>query len=377
MPSHSQAPGAGGVVVAHLCEPQDRVSEHERCTLLGFAQRLAALRGERPGGFHDPAMQYSGHLYFVPSNTLSAEEAAALGIHGIDDLFGGVVPHPFVATKAISHPLVEPDAQCVPGWSADFAARLGDAVLPGYSVFRHGDALTAGRRLLAAGALRLKPVRASGGRGQSVVRTEAELRSRLDAMDGGEIEAHGLVLEQDLLESSTFSVGQVKVGELTASYHGVQHLTSSNQGLQVFGGSELTVMRGGFDALLALALAPEVRRAIEQACRYDAAVHACFPGFYASRSNYDILRGRDAGGAMRSAVLEQSWRAGGATGPEIAALEAFRADPRRQLVRASCVEIFGDSPEPPAHATVYFRGEDSRTGRLTKYTVLEPDVDAR
>jgi hypothetical protein len=75
-------------------------------------------------------------------------------------------------------------------------------------------------------------------------------------------------------------------------------------------------------------------------------------------------------------VLEQSWRAGGATGPELAALEMFRREPQRASVRTSCVEIFGDSPEPPAHATVYFRGTDSRLGRLTKYTVVEADVDA-
>jgi hypothetical protein len=76
-------------------------------------------------------------------------------------------------------------------------------------------------------------------------------------------------------------------------------------------------------------------------------------------------------------VLEQSWRVGGATGPEIAALEAFRSQPQRALVRAASVEIYGDSPEPPAHATVYYRGTDPRVGLLTKYTVIEPHVDAR
>jgi hypothetical protein len=46
-------------------------------------------------------------------------------------------------------------------------------------------------------------------------------------------------------------------------------------------------------------------------------------------------------------------------------------------VRASCFEVFGDSPEPPPHATVYFRGDDPRVGRLTKYTVIDPDDHAR
>lgn len=361
---------ARGRVVALVPDPEDHASEHERATLLEFARRLAALRGDVAAGFFDPSMQRDTHLYFVPSSTLSARQAADFGIHGIDDLFGGVVPHPFVATKAISHPLPDADAAAIAGWCTELAGRLGDAVLPGFTVFSLEDARRAGRALLAGGPVRLKPVRASGGRGQAVVRDAAALDAGLERMPGSEIEAHGLVLERDLREAHTFSVGQVRVADLTATYYGFQRLTPNNDGVDVFGGSDLTVARGDFDALLALQPPAEIRHAIGQARRYDAAVRTCFPGFYASRSNYDILLGHDERGTAHSAVLEQSWRAGGATGPEIAALEAFRADPRRKLVRASCVEIFGDSPEPPAHATVYFRGIDGRLGPLTKYTVV-------
>ncbi len=42
------------------------------------------------------------------------------------------------------------------------------------------------------------------------------------------------------------------------------------------------------------------------------------------------------------------------------------------------LEVYGDSPEPPPHATVYFRGRDPDMGVLTKYTVVEEEhVDAR
>src|SRR3712207_8788490 len=42
----------------------------------------------------------NGRVYFVPSCTLiGLEQARQLGITGEDDLFGGVVPYPFVATK--------------------------------------------------------------------------------------------------------------------------------------------------------------------------------------------------------------------------------------------------------------------------------------
>jgi hypothetical protein len=70
-------------------------------------------------------------------------------------------------------------------------------------------------------------------------------------------------------------------------------------------------------------------------------------------------------------VLEQSWRAGGATGAEIAALEAFRADPEREVVTAECVEVYGEC-DVPEGAVVYFRGVDPKAGQLTKYTIVEP-----
>jgi len=363
-------------VLACLPTGDEFGTEHERVTLMGFAHRLAALKGYPTVAVSQPGARYPGPVYFVPGITLSTEQAQALGIHGPDDLFGGVVPHPFVATKAISHPLVEPGVASVPGWSPAFTDLLRDAVLPGYTAFSLDDARHAGQRLLANGPVRVKPVRASGGRGQSVAGDAVALHHLLDGMDAAEIAAHGLVLEEDLEELRTFSVGQVSVAGLTASYFGFQRLTRNNEGAEVFGGSELTAVRGDFDALLALAPAPDIRHAIDQARRYDAAAHACFPGLFASRRNYDILLGRDAAGRTRSAVLEQSWRVGGATGPELAALELFHADPARTQARAAGFEVFGDSPPPPPQATVHFRGTDPQVGRLTKYTLVLPDGDA-
>ena len=61
--------------------------------------------------------------------------------------------------------------------------------------------------------------------------------------------------------------------------------------------------------------------------------------FFASRRNYDIARGIDAQGQWRCRVLEQSWRIGGASGPEVAALQAFRADPALRVIRAWCIDL--------------------------------------
>ena len=219
----------------------------------------------------------------------------------------------------------------------------------------------------------MKPVQAKGGLGQAVASDAAALAAVLHRLDAHDLAMHGLVLEEDLDEVATISVGQVRVGPTTASYVGTQRRTRNNRGGTVFGGSDLSAVRGGFEDLLASAQADELRSAIAQALRFHEAAHACYPGLYASRANYDVLLGRDASDQLRCAVLEQSWRVGGATGAEIAALEALQADPSRQRVCASCFEVFGERAKPLPGATVYFRGVDPQVGPLAKFTVLHPD----
>ena len=79
----------------------------------------------------------------------------------------------------------------------------------------------------------------------------------------------------------------------------------------------------------------------------------------------------DAEGRWHSGVLEQSWRIGGASGPEVAALEAFRADPALRAVRAWCIEAYGADVTPPSGAITHFCGVDEKVGCITKYTLVE------
>ncbi len=127
--------------------------------------------------------------------------------------------------------------------------------------------------------------------------------------------------------------------------------------------------------MLNLALAPETRLAVTQARAYDDAASKYFPGLIASRRNYDVAQGLDARDERRSGVLEQSWRIGGASAAEIAALEAFRADRGLRVIRASCVEKYG-LHEPPQNAVLQFRDIDNRVGAITRYTVVESYADS-
>ncbi len=360
-----------GGVVAWGVSKRSYAAAHEFATREGFARRLAAIKHSQYGGEHVEGREYPMPTYFVPSDTIGSAQAQAVGIEGIHDLFGGVVPHPFIATKAITHPVFDTKAVRPQGWNPEFGERVAGAVLTGFSAFSLDDARRAGRSLLAAGAARVKPVRATGGRGQMVARDEAELDACLAQLDPAEIEAHGVVLEENLASPDTFSVGQIVVDRHVISYHGTQRMTRDSVGEEVYGGSDLTLVRGGFDALIAAGLPPDIRLAVDQARLYHDAVVGCFPGFFTSRINYDIARGRGALGQWRSGVLEQSWRVGGATGAELAALELFCNEPDRQMVRVSCFERYGDF-DLPAGAGVYYSGVDPKVGRLTKYTLVEP-----
>ena len=309
--------------------------------------------------------------FLVPDDTMLMSAAAALGIRQENQLYGGVVPERFVATKIISHGLPFADARAPAGWAHDLAANLGDAVLRGFSVFAQADAQAAGRLLLEHGPIRLKDVQATSGRGQTVVRDIAQLDEAILALETHELRTSGLVIEENLEDVRTYSVGLVRLFGHSVAYWGTQALTVSNFGEEVYGGSQLHCVRGGWDELLAMDLDPELAEVVDKARRYDAAVFAAYPAMFASRRNYDVAAGRDRHGRPRLGVLEQSWRVGGASGAEIAAFEAFAADPSLVQVNAATVEIYGEADAAPAGAAVYFSGMDPVVGPLTKYAAVQ------
>jgi uncharacterized protein DUF3182 len=350
---------------------------HDASTRAEIARRLACLAGFDFAGEYEPGARYEGQPYFVPSHTLTSADAATLRIDGAHDLFGGVVPTAFAATKTITHPLVDADAEAPKGWSAAFPRLVENSVLSGFSAFSTADALRAGRHMLARGAVRVKLATGIAGLGQWVAHDLAELETVIAGIDTGEITRSGVVIEQNLSDVATKSVGHIDAAGLEISYCGEQRLTRNNSGIEVYGGSTLRFVRGDYDALLSLALPPDVQLAIAQARVYDDAAEACFHGFFASRRNYDIAQGTDSRGQCRSGVLEPSWRMGGASGAEIAALEAFRAEPSLRAVDATSVEVYGEHPVVPDGAAVYFHGIDPHVGPLTKYTMIERHADAR
>src|SRR5439155_64879 len=120
---------------------RDGEGRHAAMAREAVAARLAKVKQFDFAGPYDPAKRYAARLYLVPSDTLVGREAAAkLGVRTENDVFGGVVPTAFAATKTITHPLVHPKAYAPTGWSHDFAEHVSEAVLHGYTACSSEDA---------------------------------------------------------------------------------------------------------------------------------------------------------------------------------------------------------------------------------------------
>ncbi len=362
---------AQGTVVVHAARPPQFWRCHEGITLNGVAESIARFKGFEFGGRWEGPRE--GAIFFVPDETLLRADADALGVRSAQDLFGGVVPYAFVQTKVITHELVGPAADRPDGWSDEFARRSRAAVLPGYSAFARRDAIEAVRRLLQVGPVRGKLPRAAGAREQCTLASRADLEALLARVSDGELAEHGVVFELNLDPVTTRSVGHVTLNDLTITYHGRQWLGRDNAGRSVYGGSALTCIRGGWDALERVDVEQSVRLAIRQARLYDEATEEY--GIIASRRNYDVGQGRDARGQWRSGVFEASWRLGGASPAEVAAMHLFAKSPSLDVVHASTVEAYGRDAAPPPGAIVHFHGDDEQAGPMVRYTVAAPALE--
>jgi hypothetical protein len=342
--------------------------DHDSVTAANLGRWAAQLIQGKFCGDYEPDSS-APECYFIGKETLLIEDALALGIQDEENFLGGAVHAPVIATKAISHPLVDTTSMAPRGWNPEFTNRTAGVVLPGFSAFQVEDAVKAGLALLPGGGVRLKPVIESGGQGQIVVKTADELESALVKLQEHASPERGLVLERNLTEVRTYSVGQVRLLNQIISYVGIQSETTNNLGRTAYGGSTLRCFQGALRDLSGQSLSDDEQSAVGLACIYDAAADSCLPGFLASRRNYDVAVGFDDRGEKLRGVLEQSWRIGGATGAELAAIERFGIDPTLREVRASAVERYGLQSAPEG-CRILYHGADPVHGPLLKYVMV-------
>lgn len=324
-------------------------STHELASLHAASLRVAALLGCRSAaGSADP----SATRYWLPIRTLLQEEAELLAIDDESQLWGGVVPHAFVGSKLVSHPLWPGGSGAPAGWCD--VAGIDACALPGWSVFRRADALAASEALLAGGPVRAKSPYARGGNDQVVFDDLCEVQDWLHSAAAIGIE-HGLVIERDLVDPVTYGVGTARIGGHAIAYCGTQSAVRDHQGHLVYGGSRLTVFRGDLAQLCTSLPDGDAREAVCAAMHFDRAVRHTYR-VLASRCNYDVIIGHEHGGRRHCGVLEQSWRFGGASMAELLAMERLAADPALRWVVAETVETYG-RPELPAGAVLVWPGD--------------------
>lgn len=366
VPSFTNARGLAGIALYSPSE-QRGGNRHDQMSREVLVERLATLLRIPLIRQVETTDDVGPDILLVPKETIVDGHGQTASL-STTTLLGGRVPHPFVATKAITHGLISPEASCPEGWSNAMAERLGDAALNGYTAFTASDAIEAGLRLLEMGPARVKDVNGKASLGQTVVNTADELRAVIAEQDPDELARFGIVIEENMSEVETYSVGSLSVAGLEISYVGDQQETIDHKGRTVYGGTRLRCVRGGLDRLTHLGLDPEAVEAIRCAAVFDDAARRAYPSMVLTRRNYDVLAGRDARGQRRVGVLEQSWRVGGATGAELAALEAFAYGPDLVSVETATVEVYGDAAIPD-HAVTYFSGVDPVVGSMTKYAM--------
>src|SRR5258708_36960874 len=91
---------------------------------------------------------------------------------------------------------------------------------------------------------RLSP--SASGKDQTVVANLNELDAVLEKTGADEMATYGLVLEENLRQVRTLSVGEVAVGNLRISYYGTQRTVADNEGRPVYGGSQPGCVGGGW-----------------------------------------------------------------------------------------------------------------------------------
>jgi hypothetical protein len=366
-----------GRVVTYAGGNTEAADHHERQRIADLSSVIAGMTDREFGGeLTGPANpHHMGEIYFVPYKTLMGRDnAQRLGIHTKEHLFGGVVDKPFEGTKAISHGLIAESAVHPDGWSNAFSDAIKDVVLPGYTAFDKLDAEIAARKLLQEGyVVRGKRTLAAGGGDQHVLETLEDLEPVLRAIPQQEIATFGYVLESNLQPEGLAirSIGQVEIDGTMISYFGTQRESKGDNGETRYGGSDLVIARGNYAALMEHVDDEATKVAIKQARIFDNAAEQ-YLGVVASRRNYDVAQGQ-LDGHFVSGVLEQSWRIGGASGPEVLAIEAFRSDPSIQLVHGSSFNKFDAFGEFDIHAgaRVHFEGVDPNYDEpMVTYTTL-------
>lgn len=269
--------------------------------------------------------------YLVFPKTIGPETAGLYGIGKPEDFYGAFVEHPFLVGKTAFHEPVSSDTPFY--YSEEFAGSVSDFVLPGYSVFTQSDGVKAYGLMLGKGFkdVRLKLSDKSDGEGQSVIADKKHLKKLLGTVPAYDLQKKGIVLEPNLRDHRTISVGFAQFGNDVFSFIANQK-NDVYEGRDRYIGADAIIVRGQMDNLLKmLQLDDPHRDAVEKALGFYNAYSYFDP--VASRLSFDVLEGLDAKGNRLSGVTDITGRLGGTCPALILAALEMQRDPTIHAVR--------------------------------------------
>lgn len=345
------------------------ISEADLITQQVLSQRFAALLNLKLLASQDTTEHPSldpNDCYYLPSHTLLQHEAKALGIKSLQDLYGGVVPYPFLLHTTLNHPIHHPSMNSPEGWNNDLALVLQPYVLKGRSAFNTQDALWTAEGMIHDGPLRIKLTAANAGPSQWIVNNHEEVVDLLNQAQYQPFFEQGVIIEEALDNTVSFSIGQTEIGNHLISYCGEKEVTIDLKGQATYGGSTLSVVQGDYNELEKTLNLEKHKEALRMVQQYEHHIFKAYPQIYASRRNYEVLQGVNNKGQTRLGVLEYSWQADGTSIAELLALEAFAADNTLHHVRIWTKERYVSDIETLDNSEQTYCVASEQTGWLIK-----------
>lgn len=276
--------------------------------------------------------------YVVPAKTVDMETSARFNIRTVDDFYGTMVDSLFQVGKSILHPVVSGAPKF---YSSSFAERVRNLVLPGCSAFSMDDLLRGYDRYAGNGfGLRFKQSNESDGLGQRSVTSRESLLKQAAVLDPRALCEEGVVLEADLLEARTISVGFARIGQDTFSFVAKQKndmVGEKGTARSRYLGAQVLVVKGDIMELLLKGdcsfIGPDESRAVAKAVRFNR-IYQEEVRPLASRLSFDVLFGFTNHGDRLCGITDITGRLGGTCPALLTAALRFKEMPATRLVKA-------------------------------------------
>ncbi len=274
-----------------------------------------------------------GNVYYVPPVTQERKSLIADVIKSEEDFYGLIVDDFNHVGKSILHKSV---SSKVPGfYSFEFAKSVEDLVVPGVTVFSKENTEYGYTTVKGVGDfdIRLKLSDRSDGHGQFLLKNIEEVRNVFESLEDKYVNDKGLVLEANVKEAKTISIGFTVLGSDTFSFLAIQkNDIAPEDGRDRYMGANVRVVRGGMNNLKKIAENPDEQKAIEVVGQFYKKYKSFNP--IASRLSFDFLYGLDNKGNTLSGVTDITGRLGGTCPALVLAATEFKQNPYLSTVKS-------------------------------------------